>query len=223
SSEICSSPDGQPIAKADEMRHLIFEMTYEEIARYDCGKHGHPRFPTQQPMPVSKPLFHDMVRAVEACRKELNLSPVDFNIETKSTPEGDRRLHPDPEEFVEIIYREIRELGILERTILQSFDVRTLQIMRKLDPSVRLSLLVENDLSFEENLKLLGFEPHIYSPDYALVDEQLLLEAHKRGIKVIPWTVNDAEEMKRLADIGVDGLITDYPDRGKFLHAKNSL
>lgn len=217
SSEICSAPDGQPIAKEVEMHHLIYEMTAEEIARYDCGKRGHPRFPTQQPMPVSKPLFRDMVLAVEARRKELNLPPVDFNIETKSTPEGDSRLHPEPEEFVEIIHRETRELGILDRIILQSFDVRTLHIMRKLDPSTRLSLLVENELSFEENLKQVGFTPHIYSPDYALVNEALIAAAHQRGIKVIPWTVNDVEEMKHLAGLGVDGLITDYPDRGRFL------
>ncbi|NTW50601.1 MAG: glycerophosphodiester phosphodiesterase [Chlorobiales bacterium] len=217
SSEICSVPNGQPICKEDEMYHLIYEMTYEEIARYDCGKRGHPRFPTQQPLAVSKPLFRDMVLAVEARRQELNLPPVDFNIETKSTPEGDNRLHPEPKEFVELIHDEIQELGILERTILQSFDVRTLQEMRKLDPSVRISLLVENDLCFEENLAQLGFIPQIYSPDYQLVDETLIAEAHKRDIKVIPWTVNEPEEMRRLTAIGVNGLITDYPDRGKFL------
>jgi glycerophosphoryl diester phosphodiesterase len=217
SSEICSVPNGQPICKEDEMYHLIYEMTYEEIARYDCGKRGHLRFPTQQPLAVSKPLFRDMVLVVEARRKELNLPPVNFNIETKSLPEGDNHHHPEPKEFVGLIYREIRELQILERTILQSFDVRTLQEMRKLDPSVRLSLLVENDLGFEENLAQLGFIPQIYSPDYQLVDEAFISEAHKRGIKVIPWTVNEPEEMRRLTALGVDGLITDYPDRGKFL------
>lgn len=222
SSEICCAPDGEPIAKEDEMRHLIYEMTYEEIARYDCGKRGHPRFPTQKLMAVSKPLFRDMVLAVEARRKELNLAPVDFNIETKSTPEGDNRLHPEPKDFVEIIYREIREPDILHRTILQSFDVRTLQEMQHLDPTVRLSLIVENELGFEENLRLLGFAPHIYSPRYQLVDETLIAKAHQLGVQVIPWTVNEVEEMKRLADLGIDGLITDYPDRGSFLVAKNA-
>jgi glycerophosphoryl diester phosphodiesterase len=62
-------------------------------------------------------------------------------------------------------------------------------------------------------IKRLGFEPTVYSPWYKLVTPELVKKAHKRGIRVIPWTVNEPEDMQRLIEMGVDGLITDYPNR----------
>jgi glycerophosphoryl diester phosphodiesterase len=66
--------------------------------------------------------------------------------------------------------------------------------------------------SLEDQLKSLGFIPTIYSPDYSLVNEELIKKCHAQNIKVIPWTVNDKKEIERLKQIGVNGLITDYPD-----------
>ncbi|MEM9053512.1 MAG: glycerophosphodiester phosphodiesterase family protein, partial [Bacteroidota bacterium] len=136
-----------------------------------------------------------------------------YNIETKSKPEGDGIFHPEPEEFVDLLVETIQDEGISERAFIQSFDVRTLQVAKEKYPNIKLALLIENNDSPEANLESLGFTPDIYSPDFALVDENLISFAQEKNMEVIPWTINETEEMKRLIDLGVDGIITDYPDR----------
>ena len=76
-----------------------------------------------------------------------------------------------------------------------------------------MALLVDNDDGLAANLDRLSFTPDIYSPHQRLVDAALVAEAHRRGVLVIPWTVNDEAAMRALIDLGVDGLISDYPDR----------
>jgi glycerophosphoryl diester phosphodiesterase len=66
--------------------------------------------------------------------------------------------------------------------------------------------------SFEQQLNELGYTPEMYSPHYSIVTPELVTSCHQRGIKIIPWTVNTAEEMKKMKVMGVDGIITDYPD-----------
>jgi len=212
---ICSKSDGGAIGEDEKRRYRIYALTYDEVARFDCGRRGHPNFPRQRHIPVAKPLLRDAIEAVEARVRELGRAPVGYNIETKSWPEGDGELHPPPAEFTRLLYRELVDLGVLDRTLVQSFDVRTLHAMRDLDPGVALSLLVENDLGLEANLDRLGFTPEVYSPDHRLVDAGLVAAAHARGMRVIPWTVNDPTELERMIDLNVDGVITDYPDLGR--------
>jgi glycerophosphoryl diester phosphodiesterase len=66
--------------------------------------------------------------------------------------------------------------------------------------------------ALDEQLQQLGFVPEVYSPHFTLVTEQLLKLCHEKGMKVIPWTVNSKDEILRLKNLGVDGVITDYPD-----------
>jgi glycerophosphoryl diester phosphodiesterase len=80
-------------------------------------------------------------------------------------------------------------------------------------PEIALALLVENTASMEDNIANLGFVPYAYSPHYRLVDGTLAARSRAMGMRLIPWTVNDLEEMQRLLKLGVDGIITDYPDR----------
>ena len=218
SSVICSLPSGEPVPKETEQTYRIFEMDYEEVAQFDCGRRGHPLFPEQEPMPAQKPLLRDVIEAAEAYAAEHDLPPVRYNIETKSRPAWDGVFHPDPETFTRLLYDVLEEADVRGRTTVQSFDPRTLQVARRLDPSLRLALLVEREQgeSLNERLDVLGFTPAIYSPDYRLVNEDLIEAAHTRGMLVIPWTVNAPEEMRRLKQLGVDGLITDYPDRVPF-------
>lgn len=77
---------------------------------------------------------------------------------------------------------------------------------------MRTSYLIENKKSFEDNMADLGFTPFIYSPDYKLVDADLVKKCHDSKIKVLPWTVNTKAEIEQLKSLGVDGVITDYPD-----------
>ena len=104
------------------------------------------------------------------------------------------------------------ESGIKERTIIQAFDVRSLQAMKKIDSSIPVALLIYETQGFENDLEKLGFTPEIYSPYYKLVDEELVEACKINGIQLIPWTVNEEEDMEEMLELGVDGIITDYPD-----------
>ena len=119
--------------------------------------------------------------------------------------------------ILEILY----EKNIAERSIIQSFDVRTLQYIHKHHPDIKLALLIENKNSIKHNLNDLGFIPDIYSPDFTLIDAELIEFCHQKKMKVIPWTVNELSDMQRLILLGVDGLISDYPDKFKSLLLKN--
>ncbi len=212
SSEICSKPDGTPISPSEEKKFNIYQMTFAELSCYDCGKRGHARFPHQQPLPATKPLLRDVIASVEKVCQEQGLPPVFYNIETKSTPEGDGIFHPHPAEFARLVYEEVKRHGILDRTIFQSFDVRTLEALHAMDSDLYFCLLVENDDGLEHNLARLSFKPQLYSPHYRLVTPELVAAIRQRGMKLIAWTVNTLEEMKHLKAIGVDGIITDYPN-----------
>jgi len=222
SHEISTAPDGTPIDAATEKQFNIYEMTYSEIQRFDVGKRGHARFPRQQPMAATKPLLSDVFRAVDTYCLQHKLKPVRFNIEIKSTPEGDGKFHPAPDEFAQLLYKELQQAGMIARTTVQSFDVRALQAMRTLDSTLSLALLVENTMSLSENLQRLGFTPDIYSPYYRLVNAELVAQVHQRGMRLIPWTVNTLSDMKALLELGVDGLITDYPDSASTIHKNNN-
>lgn len=211
--EICSTPEGKLITRNTEMDYNIFELTYEEIKLFDCGSHGNPDHPEQERIAVSKPLMLEAIHEMELYVQENNLDPVNYSIEIKSRPEWDSNMHPKPGEFVQLVYDELLKLNITDRVIIQSFDVRALQKLRSLDPTVTQSFLVSLNRFKQENLALLGYVPEIYSPHYRLVNTQLIERSRELGMKVIPWTVNDPGEMKRLIEMGVDGLITDYPNR----------
>ena len=213
SSGICSHPDGAPVTAAEETSLNLYKMTYDEIKKHDCGSRGNARFPQQRKMAVSKPLLSEVIETIEKLTAWKNLKPVQYNIETKSMPGGENIYHPPPPEFARLLLDEIKKHHIGERTIVQSFDVRTLQEMKKLAPEIRLALLAASG-DYDLNAGKLGFTPSIYSPDYHLVNESLIIEVHGKKAQVIPWTVNDSTEMKKLIDMGVDGIITDYPDIG---------
>ncbi len=212
-SNICSAPDGKPVTQADEEKLKIYTLTYDEIKKYDCGSRGNAKFPDQQKMSTIKPLLSDVIDTVEKYIAEHHLPPVRYNIETKSTPAGDDINHPKPAVFAKMVYDLIKQKGVINKCIIQSFDPRTLQEIRKIDPNITTALLVENIKGLKANLALLGFNPTIYSPNYMLVNKKLVKECHRMKIQVLPWTVNDEKKMIELKQMGVDGLISDYPDR----------
>lgn len=109
----------------------------------------------------------------------------------------------------------ITDKKIRDHVIIQSFDIRSLKIMHRKYPGMKLSLLIDgNDKTpFRDFKKLLGFQPAIFSPEYSLLTKEIADSLHRENIQVIPWTVNDVEAAKKLYQMGVDGIITDYPDR----------
>jgi len=212
--EISTKPDGSEVKLEEERSLNIYQMDYDQVKQFDVGKKVHPRFQRQQKMKASKPRLADVIDSVEWFCKQKQLRFPDFNIETKSFPLTDGTYHPPPQEFVELIMGVVRSKGIEKRVIIQSFDFRTLQYVHKSYPSIRTAMLIEDfdKRSLEQQLKDLGFTPSIYSPDYSLINTALVEKCHQLKMKVIPWTVNDKATIDRLRAMGVDGIITDYPD-----------
>lgn len=195
--------------KADSL--ILYQMNYDQIKKFDVGSKLNEKFPRQEKIKACIPLLSDLIDSVQNRIKLNKREQVFYNIETKISPEGDNKLHPEPEKFVDLLMEVIKKKGIGEWVIIQSFDPRTLEIVHKKYPGTKISFLTSTG-SLSENLKKLSFIPDVYSPAYALADQQLIKEAHQKGLKVIPWTVNKKAKIDELTKMGIDGVITDYPD-----------
>lgn len=211
--DITTRPDGSFVTAAEEKSLNMYRMPYATVRSYDVGKRGNPRFPMQQKMEAYKPLLGEMIDAVETYCKEQNKSLPYYNIETKSQIQTDEIYHPAPGPFVELLVAVIRNHQIMDRVIIQSFDPRTLQYLHKTHPGIKSALLVEDaSKNFSVRLKELGFVPTVYSPHYSLVTTLLVQQCKELGMKLIPWTVNELSKMKEFKKMGVDGIISDYPN-----------
>jgi glycerophosphoryl diester phosphodiesterase len=210
---ICLKGDSSPISAKEEKKFNIYTMTYEEVSQFDCGSKGNSKFPEQEKFKVTKPLLKDVIIAVENHIKNFTQYEADYNIEIKSSSEGDNKFHPTPEQFSELVFQLIDEYLPWERIVIQSFDFRVLKYWHEKHPEVRLAALVENRKSVEANLADLGFNPSVYSPYFQLINKGDIQYLRQKKIRVIPWTVNEIEDIKKMRELGVDGLITDYPDR----------
>ena len=212
--EITTKPDGTYINEKDEKGFNIYTMTYAEVSKYDVGLKPHPRFPQQQKMKAVKPLLSDVIDTVERYMVTSRRPHPYYNIETKTLPATDNIYHPAPAVFVDQLMKIINEKGIAEWVIIQSFDFRTLQYLHEKYPQIKTAMLIEadNKNSFRKQLKDLGFTPTIYSPDFSLVTPDLIKNCHELNIKVIPWTVDDKKKIEELKAMGVDGIISDYPN-----------
>lgn len=210
---ITTTPEGKHLTKAEAAKRLLFSMPYDSIRKYDVGLKPHPDFPRQQKVAAHKPLLSDLLEATESYARGKGKTML-YNIEIKSKPENDGKKHPPVETFVDLAVAVIRDKGVEGRTTIQSFDPRALQVMHRKYPNIITSLLIEgtDKRSLDEQLKELGYTPAILSPHLTLVTPELLRQCHAKGIRVIPWTVNTGDEIRRLKDLGVDGIITDYPD-----------
>jgi len=212
--EISTKPDGTEVKLEEERSLNIYQMDYNQVRLFDVGMKTHPRFQRQQKMKVSKPRLADVIDSVDSYCRQKRIAPPEFNIETKSVPLTDGTYHPLPEEYVELIIAIAKSKGIVERTIIQSFDFRTLKYLHHNYPGIRTAMLIEDfdKRSLEQQLEDLGFTPSIYSPAYSLVTPAVIEKCHQLKMKIIPWTVNDKATIEKLKKMGVDGIITDYPD-----------
>ncbi len=211
----CLDSTGAPITKESQKRFNIFRLTYDQVKKFDCGTVPHPDFPEQKKMKVIKPLLSDVIKAAELYARQKQLPPVRYNIEIKCSPEGDNIDHPEPGVFSELVLAAVKDAGVTDRMNIQSFDLRPLRYIHEKYPAIQLALLIANPKSIGGNISDLGFTPAIYSPYYLLVNRKAVRKAHAAGMKIIPWTVNKGKDMNKMRALGVDGIITDYPDRFK--------
>lgn len=204
SSDICMNFDTE--------NNNLFALNYDEIKAIDCGSKAVDRFPNQQKLVTHKPSLIEVVSAVRTHCNNNNLPIPYFNIELKSQSEWIGTYLPERQIFVEQVYKTIRSLGIEEITTIQSFDPEILRIFMGLQTKMRYAFLTDSAEDPLTQLEALPKLPHIYSPHYKLLNEEVMDQLKMIKLKVIPWTVNDVEAMKNLILLGVDGIITDYPN-----------
>lgn len=212
SHHISTMPNGEIITAENELKHNMYLLSYREISNYDVGLKPHPNFPDKQLIKAKKPLFKEVIKTVEQFVSQNNYKKPFYNVEIKRQPKYDSVYHPGVNEFVRLVVNEIKKTGIKERIVIQSFDIESLKLVKQLDPEIKLVLLIENQNSVEQNITILGFLPNIYSPNYKLVNQDLIDYCKSKNIKVIPWTVNSKTDMIKMIDLEVDGIITDFPN-----------
>jgi glycerophosphoryl diester phosphodiesterase len=211
SSEICSFSNGDRLLPPDDEKYRLYDMPYEQIKMFDCGKRWNKNFPKQRPKAQFKPLLSDVFREVETLIINEKLPLIRYNIEIKSRPEWDNFMTPEPDKFARLVYEVISRNGLKERVTVQSFDARSLKAVRGLDETIALSYLVEGEKDFRKKLAELDFTPEIYSPQYTLIGKNEVKAMQELGMKVIPWTVNDSVQIMKIIETGVDGIISDDP------------
>lgn len=226
-------PDGQWLAGPGP---ALRTLTLDELRRYDVGRTD-PSSKYGQQWPGQRPADGQRIPTL-AELFVLAVPPVRLNLEIKTDP-GKPDLTPDPADFARLAVDAVRASGAANRTTLQSFDWRGLIVAKKLAPEIPTACLTIEGGTFDTvqrgsgrpspwmgGLDLAAFDGSVpkmvqaagcstWSPFWRNVTAESVREAHALGLKVIPWTVNAPADMGRLADLGVDGLITDYPDRAK--------
>jgi glycerophosphoryl diester phosphodiesterase len=208
---ICLDSKGREIPKNTKVN--LYKMDYKEIKKCDCGSKGNKAFPEQKAVFSYKPLLRDVVKAADDYCKATNRQLPRFNIEIKSSLEADALYTPEVSVFAEIVRKEIKKLKIASRSCIQSFDPRAIRYLNEKEKSWTLAYLVEKVEDVNLQIEKLGFKPAIYSPHFEKVNHSTVRLCHEMGMKIIPWTVNDPKQMEILVQMGVDGIITDYPDR----------
>ena len=212
SEEICSSPTGE---KMDEKRG-IFSMRLDEVQAYDCGNKPHPRFPGQQKMTIRKPALEQVFAAVRTYCEEKGKDLPKYNIELKYLPEWEQdSLVPTIADFTGAVLNVISQAEMNSLVNLQCFHPPMLAYIRQQAPEMELAYLDEfpEQGSIRAKMDSMGFVPEIYSPYYLHLTEEHVNTAHNLGMIVIPWTINETADMEEVMALGVEGIITDYPDR----------
>lgn len=212
-SVISLDPNGNEIPKDQELSHNMFQMDYDSIRLYEVGLKADPRFRERVDVSAYRPLLSEVFDLAMTYSETSKTPLVDFNIEIKRLPEYDNLYHPDADVFSSLLLDLISEYQLTDRCIIQSFDLESLQQVKRKNPGIRTVLLIENDKSPEANIAALGFTPTIYSPHFIKVNQELMAYAKLQNMLVIPWTVNEPEDIKSMISLKVDGIISDYPDR----------
>lgn len=196
--KICSGPK-------ELMSKSLYDLNYSQILQVNCGK---------DQAVVSKPSLSKLIDEIEKVLVSLNHRKVIYNVEIKSSPEQEKKKQqPAYQEFSDKVVTILESKLPHDRFVIQSFDVRVLKYMHEKYPKITLSALVEKKLMPEELNKALGFSPQIISPYHKELTAELTTLYKKAGFKVIPWTVNEVTRMREIKSWGVDGIITDYPNR----------
>ena len=138
-----------------------------------------------------------------------------YNIEIKCRAgKGEGTNWPEYKEFTDRCMELLLSMDLGDRLVVQCFDARALNYMHEKYPQVKLSFLIDKkDVDFEATMAKLNFTPDWISPHFSLVDKTFCEKAWARGMKIVPWTVDKEEDIRRMIDLKVEAIISNYPDR----------
>lgn len=210
---ICTGPNGDALTEAQGLALNIHRMTLAEAQACDCGSLTHPDFPDQENRRAVKPTLAEVVSAIEELTLAEGVGPIAYNIEIKSDPAWYGTYQPAPDTLAAAVLRTLTDLQLGSNCLVQSFDPAVLEAVHALDPGLRTALLVESGTDPDAELGRLSFTPDVYSPQFNLVDARAVRALQDRNIEVVVWTVNEEADIRRMVALGVDGIISDFPDR----------
>lgn len=185
-------------------------LTLKQVKKIDCGSKKNPNFPKQKSIPKARiPTLAELFEMVKKSQSSF-AKTVQFNIEIKIFPQYPS-LTPGPKKFAKLTYDVIKKYGMVERSIIQSFDYRPLVAIKALDSRLRLAFL--NGQSLPDFVPIAqSLKAHIISPNQHWITKHQVQALRKIGIQTIPWTANTEKEWAHLVQMGVDGIITDDPE-----------
>jgi glycerophosphoryl diester phosphodiesterase len=199
---------------------LVHDLTLAQIRTLDCGKPAS-QFPRAEVVRGNKvAVLPEVFSLTDSYRADVR-----YNIETKVAADQPG-ISAQPQEFVDVVLAAVRAAGKVDRVEIQSFDWRTLPLVRQAEPSIPLVALwnehtwvpgspwlatVNPDVVGDPVIGAMMVGASILSPEYSLVDRALVDRAHSLGLSVIPWTVDNANNVRAQIALGVDGIITNYP------------
>lgn len=207
-------PDSSLVMK-EEPKEWLYKLTYEDIIKYDVGSRACDVWPDKKCFPAVKPLLSELIDSVESYTESNGLSPMRYNIEVKSkagSGEGvdwaDYTVLSDA--CIDVLLS--KQLG--DRLVVQCFDTRALNYMHSEHPEVKYSYLVGAEVDdVPAALSMLDFTPTWLSPHYSITDESLVSLCREKGMRIVPWTVDNPEDIKKMIALDVDAIISNYPDR----------
>jgi glycerophosphoryl diester phosphodiesterase len=193
---------------------LIKDLTLAELKEFDCGSLKNSKFSNQQVQPGEKIATLDELFELVKSSKYPAAKTVKFNLETKMG-ERVRFYDPDvetlkPELFVPIVLNVIKKHKMTDRVVIQSFDFRTLNVVRKLAPDIKISALTDRETDYfkiADDLK-----PNFLSPRWNNINAYQIKVLKEKGVEVIPWTVNNVAEWNEVLSMGARAIITDDPE-----------
>ena len=190
--------------KLDDESLNIYKMNITQIQSIDCGSKFVKEFPNQLKIKESKPTFKEF-------KKELNEYNGDILFEIKCEYNLVNEYFPKYENYAKIIFEETRYSKHLDKIYFMSFDYRILNELFKIMPNSKYIYLSSNK-EFEQEMKLLNFEPFGVGLDYNIISQKIIDLVHNKKQIIYGWTINDEKNSKILTSMGLDGVITDYPN-----------
>ena len=223
--DLCTDQDGMEILKEP-----IRSVTLAKLQLFNCGSSFNPKFPNQVLSEYEQLLSLEdfFVFIVELEETNPNAQSLRFNVELKFQEDATAE---DISSAASRAVQVVTAANMIERTTIQSFLLPSLTEVRKQEPNIQLSALFmpnkremltivsgansKQQEILDQTIRL-GFET--ISPHHLYVDANFVQQAHRANVKVVPWTVNDASRMLDLMNLGVDGIISDYPKLLKETH-----